>query len=121
MSVPPTLGQVSRFRYTCFVTSSSMIARTRRERGYSQAELARRSGIPRTAINAYEQGRRTPTATTLARLVEACDYRLEAQPRPVMDERANARALEQVLDLAELLPVRQRGRLDFPPLPEHRA
>ena len=97
-----------------------MITRVRRECGYSQAELARRSGIPRTAINAYEQGRRVPTSTTLVRLVEACAHTLVATPRPQIDLRANARALEQVLDLADMLPIRRRERLAFPPLPGNR-
>jgi len=99
------------------VSVSDLIARLRRDRGYSQAELARRSGIPRTAINAYERGHRIPTSVTLARLVEACGHTLDVRPRTTIDERANARALEQVLDLAELLPHRRRARLTFPPLP----
>ncbi|MCU0278893.1 MAG: helix-turn-helix transcriptional regulator [Candidatus Nanopelagicales bacterium] len=102
------------------MTASALISRSRRERGYSQAELARRSGIPRTAINAYERGQRTPTARTLARLVEACGLRLEVADRPGIDEQANARTLEQVLDLAQMLPVRPRKRLNFPPLPVDR-
>ena len=60
-------------------------------------ELARRSGIPRTAINAYERGNRTPTSATLARLAEACRHTLDASPRPTIDESVNARALERVL------------------------
>lgn len=94
----------------------NLIRRARREGGYSQAELARRSGIPRTAINAYERGHRTPTSATLARIVEACGSTLDITRRPRVDLRANARTLEQVLDLAELLPQRRRGTLDFPPL-----
>lgn len=89
-------------------------------RGYTQAELARRSGIPRTAINAYEHGRRTPNGRTLARLTDACGCDLEARTRPLVDERANARALEEVLELAELLPTARRGDLTFPPLPDPR-
>lgn len=99
--------------------ASNLIVRLRRESGYTQAELARRSGIPRTAINAYERGNRTPTSATLARLAEACRHTLDASPRPTIDERANARALERVLDLAEMLPRRRRRRLSFPPLPGH--
>lgn len=102
------------------MTSAGLITRSRRDRGYSQAELARRSGIPRTAINAYEKGQRTPTAKTLARLVEACGLKLAVMPKSEIDEQANADTLEQVLDLAEMLPRRHRGRLDFPPLREHR-
>lgn len=94
-----------------------MLAAMRRRAELSQAELARRSGIPRTAINAYERGARTPTATTLLRLAEASGMTLTSSPRPEVDLRSNAEALEQVLDLAELLPRRRRDdQLAFPSL-----
>jgi len=112
--------ECSVFATLILVIASDLLTRVRRDCGYSQAELARRSGIPRTAINAYERGHRTPTSTTLARLVEACGYALDVNPRPTVDVRKNARTLEQVLDLAELLPRRRRGKLTFPPLPGHR-
>lgn len=113
-------AKVSRFRYTHHMRSSSLIARLRTASGYSQAELARRSGIPRTAINAYERGHRIPTANTLARLAEACGYELDYRPRPALDLQVNARALEQVLDLADLLPRRRRTKLTFPSLADLR-
>lgn len=103
------------------MTASALLTRMRRARGYSQAALARRSGIPRTAINAYERGHRTPTTSTLLRLAEACDLQVEMRPRPRIDEQANAQALIQVLDLAEMLPTHRRRRLEFPPLPHTRA
>lgn len=99
------------------MTSASLLARMRAQSALSQAALARRSGIPRTAINAYEAGRRVPTATTLQRLAEACDLQLTLQPRPQLDLASNARALEAALDLAQMLPVRRRAALSFPPLP----
>ncbi len=99
------------------MATSTLIRELRNRRGFTQAELARRSGIPRTAINAYERGHRTPTAATLARLAEACDCTLAIQQRPRMDERAAARELEQVLDLTELLPARRRGAFTLRPLP----
>jgi len=99
------------------VSAATLITRVRLQCGYSQAELARRSGVPRTSVNAYERGRRMPTSATLVRLVEACGYMLDVRPRQQVEEQAAARALEQVLDLAELLPARRRDALAFPPLP----
>lgn len=90
----------------------------RTERGFSQAELARRSGVPRTAINAYESGRRVPTSSTLLRLAEACDMHMHARPHRTVDLAGNDRALQEALDLAELLPTRRRGSLTFPGLPQ---
>lgn len=51
--------------------------------GLTQAELARRSGIPQPNIAAYETGRRRPADATLARLGEA----LAPLPREVLRER----------------------------------
>lgn len=99
------------------MTSALLLSEMRTQRRLSQAELARRSGVPRTAINAYESGRRIPTAATLLRLAEACDMTLRAQPRESVDLTANDRALQEALDLAELLPSRRRAALRFPGLP----
>jgi transcriptional regulator with XRE-family HTH domain len=82
----------------------------------SQAELARRAHVPRTVINAYERGTRQPAADTLALLLAAAGSDLEARRAPNVDLHRNARILEQVLDLAERLPTRRRGRLMFPPM-----
>jgi transcriptional regulator with XRE-family HTH domain len=89
----------------------------RTDRRLTQAELARRSGVPRTAINAYEAGRRVPTAATLLRLAEACDMRLDVVPRARLDLAGNDRQFQMALDLAEVLPTRRRGALTFPGLP----
>lgn len=99
------------------MAASTLIHQMRRERRLTQADLARRSGVPRTAINAYESGRRVPTATTLLRLAEACDVTIGFAPRREVDLEAQAQTLEQVLDLAELLPQNPKSELRFPPLP----
>ncbi|MDQ1307632.1 MAG: Helix-turn-helix transcriptional regulator [Actinomycetota bacterium] len=96
---------------------SKLLQSMRGQRGLTQAELARRSGIPRTSINAYEHGARTPTSTTLMRLAEACGLAITATAPPAIDLTANATTLGQLLDLAELLPTRPRKRLEFPLLP----
>jgi transcriptional regulator with XRE-family HTH domain len=95
---------------------SWLLRSVRARAGMSQAELARRSGVPRTVINAYERGARQPAADTLAQLLAAAGSELVARPAPRVNLERNARILEQVLDLAERLPARRRGRLGFPPL-----
>jgi transcriptional regulator with XRE-family HTH domain len=96
---------------------AAILAQMRNVAGLTQAELARRSGIPRTAINSYERGHRVPTATTLFRLAEACGLSLSPVPRPALDLQRNGEALVQALDLAEFLPTRRRAdRLEFPAL-----
>jgi transcriptional regulator with XRE-family HTH domain len=75
----------------------------------SQAELARRAGLPRSVVNAYLKGSREPGADALARLAAAGGFalRLERRKPPVDPERAG-RILVQVLELAEALPFRPR-------------
>src|ERR1700676_2371734 len=96
--------------------ASWLLRSSRARAGISQAELARRTHVPRTVVNAYERGARQPAADTLALLLAAAGSELEARPAPKVDLERNARILEQVLDLAERLPTRHRGRLTFPPL-----
>jgi transcriptional regulator with XRE-family HTH domain len=93
-----------------------------RESGLSQAELARRAGIPRSVLNVYLRGRREPGADALLRIANAAGFELTAAPRraPVDEERAS-RILVQVLELAEALPFRPRAEMEFPPLRERLA
>ena len=49
----------------------------REARGVSQAELARRTGSPRTYLIALEQGKHEPALDVLARIAAALDYSLQ--------------------------------------------
>lgn len=93
-----------------------------RRSGFSQAELARRAGMPRSVVNAYVRGKREPGAEALERLVAAGGFNLELSPRtpPVDTERAS-RILVQVLELAEALPYRPKPELGYPHLPDRVA
>ena len=99
-------------------TAAQLIRRIRETSGMSQAELARRSGMTRSVVNAYEHGARQPGVDALARLAAAGGMRLSLSAR---DERVDptraGRLLEQVLDLAEALPYRPHRGLGFPGLP----
>lgn len=97
--------------------AGELIRGIRRQSGLSQAELARRADMPRSVLNAYEHSRRQPGAEALARIAAAAglELRVGRQADQVELERAG-RILAQVLDLAEALPSRRRGRLSFPPL-----
>lgn len=90
--------------------------------GYSQAELARRAGMPRSVVNAYVRGKREPGANALARLASAGGLELRlAQRRPPVDVERASRILVQVLELAEALPFRPRPELAYPHLPDRVA
>ncbi|MBA3653586.1 MAG: helix-turn-helix domain-containing protein [Actinobacteria bacterium] len=90
-------------------TAPELIVAARLSAGISQAELARRTGLPRSVLNAYERGRRDPGSETLAAVLAGAGRELRAAPavRRLDAERA-ARILEQVIQLAEALPYRPR-------------
>jgi len=85
--------------------------------GLSQAELARRAGMPRSVVNVYAKGHREPGANALARLAAAGGLQLELGERksPVDPYRAG-RILVEVLELAEALPYSPKRELSFPRL-----
>jgi len=97
--------------------SAELIGEIRRRSGLRAAELARRAGMTRSVLSAYEHGRRQPGVDALARLAAAggLQLRLGLAPPPIDEQRA-ARLLAQVLDLAEALPARRRGALEYPSL-----
>jgi len=100
-------------------SGAGLVARIVQDSGLSQAELARRAGLPRSVLNVYLKGRREPGADALIRLAGAAgfDLSLERREPPVDPERAG-KILVQVLELAEALPFRPRAEMAFPPLAE---
>lgn len=100
-------------------SAASLISDALGRSGLSQAELARRAGIPRSVLNVYLRGHREPGAEALARIVAAagCELRLAERRPPVDPERAE-KILIQVLGLAEALPYRPRAEIDTPSLAE---
>jgi uncharacterized protein len=101
------------------VSAASLLAQVLRDSGLSQAELARRAGLPRSVLNAYLHGTREPGTETLLRIAAAggMEFQLSGRKPPVDEERAS-RILVQVLELAEALPFRPRAEMQFPPLIE---
>ena len=102
-------------------STGTLIRAARQRRGLSQAELARRAGMPRSVVNAYERGNREPGADALRRLVRAAGSEVALAPAPPVDADRAARILEQVLELAESLPYRPSKTLRCPPFRERLA
>ena len=103
--------------------AGQLITQLRGQSGLSQAQLARAAGMPRSVVNAYERGRREPGVDALARLADAAGMRLRVvrEQRYSVDPARAGRILEQVLELAEALPYRRPGRLEYPALLARRA
>jgi transcriptional regulator with XRE-family HTH domain len=103
-------------------SATSLIAEIRRRSGLSQAELARRAGIPRSVLNAYLHGGREPGADALLRIAAAGGLGIGIDRRkPPVDADRAGRILVQVLELAEALPFRPRREIQFPPLAQRLA
>lgn len=99
------------------MSAAKLIADALEKSGLSQAELARRAGLPRSVLNAYLRGNREPGADTLLRIVAAAGAKLEITERkPPVDPKRAEKILLQVLGLAEALPYRPRAEMRYPPL-----
>src|SRR5438874_930193 len=100
-------------------TAAGVLTWCRRHAGLSKRALARRAGTAPAAVVWMESGARDPSIGTLARCIEAAGYRLELDAWPAPDPHENARVLEQVLALADVLPKRPAAReLRMPRLPQ---
>ena len=60
---------------------ASYVNQARRAAGFSQRELARRSGVPQSAVARIERGQQVPRSDTLARLLDACGFELRLGPK----------------------------------------
>lgn len=101
---------------------AALVAEIQRRSGLSQAELARRAGIPRSVLNVYLHGHREPGGEALMRIAAAAGFGLELSERkPRVDPERAGRILIQVLELAEALPFRPRAEIEYPSLAERLA
>jgi transcriptional regulator with XRE-family HTH domain len=82
-----------------------LLRRARRRREWSQAELARRAGIPASQLCAYETGAKQPGASTLARILAVAGVDLVAAD-PYAERYRQARELADVLSLVDAMPPR---------------
>ena len=63
------------------MSGADMLERARRAAGFSQDDLARRAHTSRTAISAYENGRKSPSLATTERLLGEAGHEIAARPR----------------------------------------
>ena len=86
-------------------TAATLLRRARRRRSWSQAEFARRAGIPSSQLCAYETSTKQPSAATLARLLEAAGAALGLADARTEHLRQSAELVD-VLGLVDVVPLR---------------
>jgi transcriptional regulator with XRE-family HTH domain len=98
-----------------------LLLRARRRREWSQAELARRAGIPASQLCAYETGAKQPGVATLARILSVAGVGLSVADATV-DRHRQAQELVDALSLVDAMPARDlRGRPALPSFNDLRA
>ncbi len=95
---------------------AELLRTVRRAAGLTQRDLAARAGTSAAAVCQYERSERIPRVDTLRRLLAAAgaELRLEVDAGAGVDVEANARTLEQLLDLTDHLPRRSDEDLRCP-------
>jgi len=63
------------------VDAATYVNQARRAAGFSQRQLAAKSGIPQPAIARIERGQQVPRFDTLLKLLGACDFELRLGPK----------------------------------------
>lgn len=62
------------------MNAPTYVNQARRAAGLSQRELARRAGVPQSAIARIERGLQVPRTDTLERILKACGFELRMGP-----------------------------------------
>ena len=75
----------------------ALLQEARRQSGLTQAELARRAGVPQSTVAKIERGRRDPSLSTLERLVHAAGLELRVHLAPRDDH--DLQLIDLMLDL----------------------
>ena len=98
--------------------NAAVVIRTARSRAdLTLRALAARAGTSHSAIAAYESGAKTPSASTLDRIVQAAGFALDRvlSPRVRGNDRLDrGTELAAVLELAAEFPARHSPTLEFP-------
>lgn len=82
--------------------SAGLLRTARRRAGLSQRELARRARTAQSVVARIEQGRTSPAAQTLERLLHAAGFRLSVSLEPRREEPSHM--LEDVARILALTP-----------------
>jgi transcriptional regulator with XRE-family HTH domain len=96
-----------------FATLGSHIAQLRKQRGMTQAELARAVGVSQQAVFAYEIGERRTSVLVLSKIAKAFGVPTEdliglAKPMSIREGRLSPRCMRHAARLQALTKTQQR-------------
>ena len=97
--------------------TGSLMRTARRRAGLTLRSAGEKAGTSHATIAAYEAGRKSPTVSTLLRILGAYGFAAEIVLSPRIRERdgiPRGEELEEVLALAEAFPARVARTLAFP-------
>lgn len=111
----PRTSAASLTQDTASETMGQRLARLRKERGWTQVELAERVGIVQTVLSDYERGKLRLNADTIVRFAQALDITTDEllQPKAVqttLRRKPSLRVLRR-LEKIESLPQHQQNTL----------
>lgn len=97
--------------------AAQVIRSARAQAGLTLRQLAAQAGTSHSAIAAYESGAKSPSSSTVDRIVRAAGFSIDRvlSPRVRGDGRQGRGAeLAAVLGLAAEFPARHTSKLEFP-------
>lgn len=94
-------------------TPGQRLARIRRERGFTQIELAEKTGIVQTLVSDYERGKLRLNADIILRFATALEVSTDAllQPARPVESKKSSRKMLRRLEQIEALPRAQQTAL----------
>ena len=96
-------------------TAANLLSEARKAAGLSQADLAERVGIHRSAVTMYETGAREPGAEIFLRLLTATGAAVESmRPSMRIDCWRNSAVFTSLTSVLESVPIKPAGPLRYP-------
>jgi transcriptional regulator with XRE-family HTH domain len=94
-------------------TPGQRLARIRRERGFTQIELAEKTGLVQALVSDYERGKLRLNADMILRFATALEVSTDAllQPAGPVESKKPSRKVLRRLELIEALPQTQQTAL----------
>jgi transcriptional regulator with XRE-family HTH domain len=94
-------------------TPGQRLARIRRERGFTQIELAEKTGLVQALVSDYERGKLRLNADMILRFATALEVSTDAllQPAGPAESKKPSRKVLRRLELIEALPAAQQTTL----------